>query len=76
MREIFAPFGLIHEIKQFDLEKGTKVINSLSPLQACNYAFVKYYSRRAALDAKHSINGISLHGRSLRVTLIDFKSFF
>jgi hypothetical protein len=37
-------------------------------LTANNYAFVKFYSRRSAADAKADVNGMPLKGAHLKVT--------
>jgi len=57
LKDIFGNFGLLYEIKVFQL-----------PGKSTDYAFIKYYSRKAATLAFQKANKLKLHGIDLKLT--------
>lgn len=50
LEEAFQPFGLLYEIKQYQMENRGAMILSITTHYHLDFAFVKYYSKRSGIS--------------------------
>lgn len=74
--EIFSQFGLIYEVQVMDSSDNSEASEEINSNCGSSYAFVKFYSARAARRAKENIHGKwILGGLFLKVRFAQRKKF-